>query len=84
MLHFNQNKMTILESHGIHNQISSAALAELAGTVRKKETLTSPKLYGDTVRHWNMWLSFISFLQPWHTLFMLKNIISLVLYFYST
>lgn len=46
MLHFNQNKMTVLESHGARNQISSAASAELGGLVRKKQTLTSPNLRG--------------------------------------
>lgn len=39
MLHFNQDKMTVLESQSAHNKISSAASAQLACIVRKRYVL---------------------------------------------
>lgn len=39
LLHFNQDKMTVLESHSARNKISNAASAQLACTVRKRYIL---------------------------------------------
>jgi len=49
VLHFNEDKVTVLESQSAHNKMSSAASAQLACTVRKRyilsKQMTAPKLW---------------------------------------